>query len=262
MTLAESPLAQTIVLALLIDAVVGDPRALYRRVPHPVALIGALIEVGTKHLNPPVPSAGRLPDGGGELKRFAAGCVLSLATLSVALAAGWAAHTGFAQLPEAMFGPFSLAAVAEAALASTLIAYRSLYDHVLAVARGLEGGLAQGRAAVAHIVGRDVESLDRAGVARAATESAAENLSDGVVAPVFWYLLAGLPGLCVYKAVNTLDSMIGHHGEPFEHFGKFAARLDDALNFVPARLTGLLLVVAAVFVPGASARGGLEGDVA
>lgn len=255
MALAGVSLAETIVVALLVDAIVGDPRALYRRVPHPVALIGALIEKGTKRLNPPASPAGHPSTEGGELKRFVAGCVLSLATLSMALAAGWAAHAGLERLPGVALGPFSLAELAEAVLVSALLAYRGLYDHVLAVARGLDRSLAEGRAAVAHLVGRDLEALDRAGVARAATESAAENLSDGVVAPVFWYLLGGLPGLCVYKAANTLDSMIGHRGEPFEHFGKFAARLDDVLNFVPARLTGLLLVMAALFVPGARARG-------
>jgi adenosylcobinamide-phosphate synthase len=144
--------------------------------------------------------------------------------------------------------------VLEAVLASTLIAYRGLYDRVRAVAEALDLGLAEARAAVAHIVGRDPLRLDAAGVARAAAESLAENFSDGVVAPLFWFALLGLPGLCAYKAVNTLDSMIGQRNPRYEMFGKAAARLDDALNWIPARLAGLLLVAAAAILPEARAR--------
>jgi adenosylcobinamide-phosphate synthase len=123
------------------------------------------------------------------------------------------------------------------------------------VAAALDRGLAEARLAVAHIVGRDPARLDAPGVARAAAESLAENFSDGVVAPVFWFALFGLPGLCAYKAVNTLDSMIGQRNPRYERFGKAAARLDDALNWVPARLACLLLVAAAAVLPGASAAG-------
>jgi adenosylcobinamide-phosphate synthase len=143
--------------------------------------------------------------------------------------------------------------IAEALLASSLLAFRDLFDRVRAVRRGLEIGLEAARAKVAHIVGRDPETLDEAGVARAATESLAENFSDGVVAPVFWFALFGLGGLAAYKAVNTLDSMIGHRNPRYEAFGKAAARLDDALNWVPARLAGLLLVLAAAVLPQARA---------
>jgi adenosylcobinamide-phosphate synthase len=118
----------------------------------------------------------------------------------------------------------------------------------------LDLGLAKARAAVAHIVGRDPARLDAHGVARAAAESLAENFSDGVVAPLFWFAIAGLPGLCAYKAVNTLDSMIGQRDPRYERFGKAAARLDDAVNWVPARLAGLILVAAARFLPEARAR--------
>jgi len=129
-----------------------------------------------------------------------------------------------------------------------LVAQRSLFDHVAAVARALHrGGLAGGREAVRHIVGRDPMSLDMHGVARAAIESLAENFSDGVVAPVFWFLLFGLPGLFAYKMANTLDSMIGHRTPRYRSFGWAAARLDDVLNTVPAPLSGFLLVTAAVF---------------
>jgi adenosylcobinamide-phosphate synthase len=118
----------------------------------------------------------------------------------------------------------------------------------------LSQGLDAARTAVAHIVGRDPARLDAPGVARAAAESLAENFSDGVVAPMFWFALFGLPGLCAYKAINTLDSMIGQHNPRFEQFGKVAARLDDAVNWIPARLAGLILVAAAYLLPEAHAR--------
>jgi adenosylcobinamide-phosphate synthase len=136
--------------------------------------------------------------------------------------------------------------VLEVIAIAVLLAQKSLRDHVAAVASGLQAdGLPGGRAAVALIVGRDVAALDASGVARAAIESAAENFSDGVVAPAFWYLLLGLPGLLVYKIVNTADSMIGHRSERYAAFGWAAARLDDLLNFVPARLAALLIAAAA-----------------
>jgi len=129
-----------------------------------------------------------------------------------------------------------------------LVAQRSLYEHVAAVAKALNsGGLAAGRRAVRHIVGRDPASLDAHGVVRAAIESLAENFSDGVVAPAFWYLLLGLPGLFAYKMANTLDSMIGHRSPRYRSFGWAAARLDDLLNLAPAPISGLLLIAAAIF---------------
>ena len=128
-------------------------------------------------------------------------------------------------------------------IASTLIAQRSLYQHVARVRSAFaEGGLAEARQAVSMIVGRDPEQLDEAGVCRAAIESCAENFSDGVVAPVFWLALLGLPGLIAYKAINTADSMIGHRSARHQDFGWAAARLDDLVNLIPARLSGLLLV--------------------
>src|SRR5690554_4671448 len=142
---------------------------------------------------------------------------------------------------------------------SSLVAQKSLYDHVAAVARGLEqGGLEGGRKAVSLIVGRDPESLDQAGVARAAIESLSENFSDAVVAPVFWAALFGLPGLLAYKAVNTADSMIGHRTPRHAAFGWAAARLDDAVNLIPARLAGLRIAGAALLLPGARAGNALR----
>ena len=129
-------------------------------------------------------------------------------------------------------------------LAWPLVAARSMYDHVAAVARPLaDEDLDTARGAVALIVGRDPERLDAAGVSRAALESLAENTSDGIVAPVFWGLVFGLPGIAAYKAVNTLDSMIGHRTPRHEAFGWAAARIDDVANLVPARLTGMLFAV-------------------
>jgi adenosylcobinamide-phosphate synthase len=134
---------------------------------------------------------------------------------------------------------------------SSLIAQNSLYSHVAAVATGLEtSGAEGGRIAVARIVGRDPESLDRAGISRAAIESLAENFSDGIVAPIFWAALFGLPGILAYKAINTADSMIGHKTPRHLQFGWASARLDDLLNLIPARLSGLLLAIAAVIMPG------------
>jgi adenosylcobinamide-phosphate synthase len=125
--------------------------------------------------------------------------------------------------------------------AAILLAQRSLVDHVRAVADGLDQGLEPGRREVAKIVGRDPEALDAPGISRAAIESGAENFSDGVIAPAFWFLIFGLPGMLIYKAANTADSMIGYRTERYADFGRAAAKFDDAVNFIPARLSALLL---------------------
>ncbi len=223
-------LATILLVALALDAILGDPPWLYRAVPHPVALLGQVIDRADARFN-------REEDR--RSQRFQCGLLVTLASGGGAFGLGWT----FSQL----FGEIGGGWLLEAILASTLIAYRSLFDHARAVAAALARGLADGRAAVAHIVGRDPESLDEPGVARAAVESLAENFSDGVAAPAFWYLLLGLPGLFAYKAINTLDSMIGHRTPRHESFGKAAARIDDAVNWIPARLSGLILVLAAVF---------------
>lgn len=146
--------------------------------------------------------------------------------------------------------------LAVALVASSLLAQRSLHDHVARVAEALEtGGVAAGRAAVSQIVGRDTASLDKAGVARAAIESLAENFSDGVVAPAFWLALGGLPGGALYKAVNTADSMIGHRSPRYARFGWAAARLDDLVNLPASRLAALLIVASAAATRGASPLG-------
>lgn len=148
--------------------------------------------------------------------------------------------------------------VIEALLAASLLAQKALGRAVAAVADGLDRSLEEGRRAVSAVVGRDPKALDEAGVARAAIETLAENASDGVIAPLFWLLVLGLPGIALYKAVNTADSMIGHKNPKYLDFGWAAARFDDVVNWIPARLTGLLLVMAARLMPGASAAAAWE----
>ncbi|MEM7224721.1 MAG: adenosylcobinamide-phosphate synthase CbiB [Pseudomonadota bacterium] len=222
-------------LALLLDLVLGDPPWLYRVVAHPVALLGRAIELGEHRLY----DGHRAPAG-----QILAGALLVCGVVTLAAALGWLVMRVSEALPYGW--------LLEALVASSLLAWRGLARAAGAVADGLERGLAEGRAAVAHIVGRDPDSLDRAGVARAAIESIAENFSDGVVAPVFWFLVLGLPGLAAYKALNTLDSMIGHKSPRYLYFGRAAARLDDWANWLPARLAGAFLTGAAALLPGAS----------
>ncbi|MEQ8965360.1 MAG: adenosylcobinamide-phosphate synthase CbiB [Azospirillaceae bacterium] len=216
--------------ALAIDLVAGDPAAVWRRLPHPVVLIGRAIGRLDAALN---------RDGAPEGTRIAAGGLVVMVVVGVAALSGWAV----AEAGRAIGGPLGFALLA--LVASTLVAARGLHDHVAHVGHALGRGLGPGREAVSHIVGRDPARLDEGGISRAAIESAAENFSDGVTAPLFWLLVAGLPGLAAYKAVNTLDSMIGHRTARHHAFGRVAARLDDLANLIPARATGLLFVGAA-----------------
>lgn len=212
-------------LALVIDTAFGWPDWLFRRIRHPVVWIGALIWLLERRLN-----------RGRRVRRRLAGAVTVV--LVVASAATPAALVQNA-LPEGVSGVL-LAAI----LCWPWLAARSLHDHVAAVARPLAAGdLTDARRAVGMIVGRDPERLDGAGVARATIESLAENASDGVVAPIFWAAVGGLPGIAAYKAINTLDSMIGHRSIRYEDFGKVAARLDDLVNLIPARLTGVVFAL-------------------
>jgi adenosylcobinamide-phosphate synthase len=222
--------------ALALDAVIGDPAAIFRHVPHPVALVGFLTARLEQRLN--------RQDYADRDRRLGG---ITTVVLVVVVAAGAGA------LLDTLFAGSVWGGVGETLVLTVLLAQRSLYDHVAAVASALEGeGLEGARAAISHVVGRDPASLDEEGVGRAAIESLAENFSDGVVAPVFWFLMLGLPGICAYKAVNTLDSMIGHRSERYRAFGWAAARLDDAANLVPARLAAMLIAIAAVLMPRAS----------
>jgi len=219
-----SPETLTVALvALLIDAAIGWPDALYRRISHPVVWIGTLIAWLDRRLN----------RGGHKIMR---GALAVAVTLGVAIAP--------TMLLVRLLGVLPLGPVLLGVLAWPLVAARSLHDHVAAVARPLQqGDMAQARQAAAMIVGRDL-SDDPAPIARAALESLAENSSDGVIAPLFWAAMAGLPGIAAYKAINTLDSMIGHMSPRHALFGRVAARLDDVVNLPASRLTGALFVLA------------------
>ncbi len=223
-----------LVLALLLDALLGDPDILWAHVPHPAVLMGRLIAALDRRCNDPAKS---------EAHRKAAGVFALLVFVIVAIGIGLGLETLLNAIP---FG-----SVIAALLASTLFAQRSLYDHIKKVRSAFsEGGLEAARSAVARVVGRDPQTLDEAGVCRAAIESCAENFSDGVVAPAFWFALFGLPGLITYKIVNTADSMIGHMMPRHAAFGWASARFDDLLNLIPARFAGLLLSAVAPVVGG------------
>ena len=211
---------------LALDLCLGWPGWLHARIGHPVTWAGAVISALERWLNHGARGR-RLVSGG-----FTTAVVIALVALPALAVQG--------MLPEGIAG-----VVIGGVLAWPLIALRSMHDHVAAVAKPLaQGDLTAARAAVAMIVGRDPALLDQAGVARAGIESLAENTGDGIVAPVFWGAVAGLPGIAAYKAVNTLDSMIGHCTDRYEAFGKVAARVDDIANLIPARLTGMLFALA------------------
>lgn len=210
--------------ALALDALVGWPDAVYRRIGHPVTWIGRLIGWLDRNCNR------------GE-SRIWRGVIASLVAITVAVLPALALTVLLGPLP---FGPVILGV-----LAWPLVASRSLHDHVKAVADPLaQGDIPTARAAVAMIVGRDLGDSPEP-IARAALESLSENASDGVIAPLFWAAVAGLPGIAAYKAINTLDSMIGHLNARHGEFGRFAARLDDLVNLPASRLTGLLIAAAA-----------------
>lgn len=209
-------LALILALALLLDAALGEPRWLWDRVPHPAVLMGRAVAWLDDTLNR------------GPSRRFKGVAAMALLALG-AIALGLLLR--------------ELGGVVETLLVAILLAHRSLMDHARAVADGLRLSLAQARRAVGRIVGRDTADMDAPAIARAAIESAAENFSDAVIAPAFWFLLAGLPGLLLYKVTNTADSMIGYRTPRHEAFGWAAARFDDLLNVIPARLTAALIAL-------------------
>lgn len=202
--------------AFLLDAIWGEPKSLWERLPHPAVLMGRLVGFLDERLNT------------GTNKRLK-GVVAVAALLVIGLLIGL-----FLQLLGALVG---------VVVAAILLAHKSLIEHVNAVADGLRRGPEHGRQAVALIVSRDTKDMTTPQIARSAIESAAENFSDGVVAPAFWFLIAGLPGLLIYKLVNTADSMIGYRNERYSEFGWAAARLDDLLNLAPARLSAVLIAL-------------------
>lgn len=223
--------------ALAFDALIGDPDWIWRHLTHPVVLIGELIDRLDQTLN---------RDDWSPKQRKIAGVGAIAVLVAVAALVGFSFEAVLRAVPGGN--------VALGLIASVFIAQRSLYQHVDRVRSAFaDGGLAAARNCVAMIVGRDPDWLDEAGVGRAAIESCAENFSDGVVAPALWLALLGLPGLLAYKAINTADSMIGHRSERHEAFGWAAARLDDLVNLVPARLAGLLLAIVAPLAGGSIA---------
>ena len=225
--------ADLALIAVVAEAMVGYPNTVWRLIGHPVSWFGRLITWCDDSWN----SAARSPRA-----RRAWGVVTLLLLLATAIVAGVAVT---AVLDRLLPGIVSLLLCG--VIASSMLAQRSLDKHVLDVARGLETeGVAGGRAAVAHIVGRETTNLDEAAICRAAIESLAENFSDGVVAPLFWMTVAGLPGALAYKAVNTADSMIGHKTERHLAFGWASARFDDLVNLPASRLSALWLMLAAV----------------
>jgi adenosylcobinamide-phosphate synthase len=213
--------------AMAVDAMLGWPGALFARIGHPVTWLGSLIGSLDSRWN-------RASDT--PAMRRLAGAAAALIVIAVAAGVGWLVQEA---MPSGWRGVVLLGV-----LAWPFLALRSLYDHVAAVRNPLGAGdIDAARKAVAMIVGRDPTQLDEAGIARAAIESLAENASDGVVAPLFWGALFGLPGVVGYKTINTLDSMIGHRSERHAAFGWAGARIDDAANLIPARLTGLLFAL-------------------
>ncbi len=218
------PAEAVLALALILDALAGEPAFLWRHLPHPVVLIGRVIALLDQGLNR------------GSFRK-----IKGLAAIVSICGAAVAVGILLSRLPLAPFWQLLLAAI--------LLAWRSLVDHVAAVADALTRSLPEARIALGRIVGRDTTEMDEAAIARAAIESAAENFSDGVIAPAFWFLLLGLPGMLLCKAISTADSMIGYRNDRYAEFGWAAARLDDLANWAPARLSALLIVLAGAVPP-------------
>lgn len=204
-----------LVFAMLLDAIFGEPRFLWDRLPHPAVLMGRLVAFLDRTLNT------------GNDRKSKGVLALAILCFSAAVLGSVLSQLGW---------------VIEIIVAAILLAQKSLVDHVKAVATGLRISIAQGRFAVSMIVSRDTKDMTESQIARAAIESAAENFSDGVIAPAFWFLIGGLPAMLVYKFVNTADSMIGYKTKKYLEFGWASARFDDVLNWIPARISMLLIV--------------------
>lgn len=209
-------------IALLLDRLIGWPDWVFQRLSHPVVWIGKLISLAEASFNQTSQTD--------QAKKWL-GAITILGVISIC---GFAGLIMMFVLPSGFWGMILTALIAWPFLAS-----KSLADHVMGVARPLVvDNLAEARQAVSMIVGRDADEMESTAISRAAIESLAENTSDGIIAPVFWGAVFGLPGLIIYKAINTADSMIGYRNERYLHFGWASARLDDLVNLIPARLTG------------------------
>ena len=216
----------TLFIAMILDAIFGEPKWLWSRLTHPAVLMGRLIGWCERRFNK------------GDNRQFTGTLTMAALTASAAVF-GWILE----QLPGNIIDIIVLA---------VLLAQKSLVEHVRAVGDALRLSLGDGRQTVAMIVGRDTGDMTQSDVARGAIESAAENLSDGVIAPVLWFAIAGLPGLLVYKITNTADSMIGYKTTKYLEFGWAAARFDDLLNLIPARLTAIIMWLATQRPPAAA----------
>jgi len=205
-----------ILLALILDAFFGEPNWLWSRLQHPAVIFGRIIKWGEKKYN-------------NGINRKSKGVIFLGAIVMFLTLIGFSIEN----IP---FSP-----IWKILIVAILLSHKSLTEHVSAVSLGLQKDLEQGREAVAMIVGRDTKNLNESNVARSAIESAAENFSDGIVAPIFWFCIGGLPGILIYKFVNTADSMIGYKNPQLEQFGWASAKLDDVLNWIPARLSGILI---------------------
>lgn len=218
-----------ILLSLVIDAVVGDPRWVYRYVAHPVVWIGRMIEYCDRWWNRETFTV---------QTRYGLGCMMVLGIVTIVFFCAYF----FEYVIGYIFGYGIIYVVIVGVVMSIFMAQRSLYEHVLGVVGELEcGDMVGARRRLGMIVGRNTEDLDREGIVRATIESCTENFCDGVVGPVFWCFLGGLPGLVVYKAVSTCDSMVGYRNVRYRGFGWASARLDDVLNWIPARISAILL---------------------
>ena len=227
-----------LLIALVLDWYFGEPEVLWSRLPHPVVLFGKAVSCVDKRLN----CKGDNREAQYKKGALAISLLLLAALLSAFIIEGFVAFLG----PVGFF--------VELFVVFVLLAQKSLADHVEKVSDGLkEDGLKGGRKAVSMIVGRDPSRLDKSGVSRAAIESLAENFSDGVVAPAFWYAIFGLPGIVVYKMINTADSMIAYRSEKYLWFGRVAAQIDDLANWIPARISAVLIAVGAGMLNGIGA---------
>ena len=231
-----------IVLAIVLDAILGDPKWVYSKIPHPVAVIGFQIERLDRFLNQTIYSTST---------RKIFGVFSAVIVISSSWLFGW--------LIDNLCSQVSFGIILQVVTVSIFLAQNSLYRHVASVAKACSvNDIISARSQISHIVGRDPNSLDQKAIGRAAIESLSENFSDGVVAPIFWYAVGGLPALIAYKALNTSDSMIGYLNEKYAHFGWCSARLDDLANFIPARLSALIISVAAFLIPSANGSNALK----
>lgn len=219
-------------IAIFIDAIWGDPKQIYNKIPHPIIWIGNLIDYLDKKLNHPQDTAPQQKRNG----------FLTLGlTVALPCLIGY-----FIQKSLFKIFPKPIAYLLSGIIGSIFIARRSLYEHVQDVSNALEHpDINIARHAVSQIVGRNTSQLDHSGIVRAAIESLAENFSDGVTAPIFWGCIGGLPGIIIYKAINTADSMIGHKTTKYQYFGYAAAKTDDYVNYPASRLSALWIILAA-----------------